>query len=158
MKLLFLMLISFCFFSCQHNPFSDAKLSVEKHISTAEDWAKASNDYPRDTTIHQDIWYNERFGYCLQTWVQTRNQQTHFSKYADFQMFIDTDTYSPYNVDVSETFDYIKQVKIPEYNKAKHFVDSIKLATLSLRIIQKADSIRNKKINDSINLLTSIKP
>lgn len=157
MKQLLLLPIFFVFFSCKHNPFSDAKPDITKHITTAEYWAEASNDYPRDTIIHQDIWYNEKFGYCLQTWVQTRKQQTHFTKYKNLQMFIETDTYSPYNVDVAGTFEYIKLVKIPEYNKAKHFVDSIKLITLSLRVIQNADSICNKKINDSINLLNSIK-
>lgn len=113
--------------------------------STPEDWAKVQNDYPKDTIIHQDIWYYKG-QYVLQTWVQTMNQQTHLSQHKDFQVYLPNDSNAPYNVEIAGTFDYIKNNKIQQYLKADSFVRKIS-----------ADALLQKRIADSIHILENIK-
>jgi hypothetical protein len=147
MKTIIILAITVIISSCHHK-----KKNKE---TTPQEWLKVKNDYPKDTTIHQDIWYYNG-KYCLQTWVQTENQQTHLSQNKPFDMYIGTDTYAPYNKDISGTFEFIKKNKAIEYNKADSFVQSLYKKAAEIRMKNMTEADKAKLINDSIKMLQQV--
>lgn len=142
MKNIFLILITVCFISCK-----DKIKPKDPHMEIGYSSA--------DTSISQEIWYYQN-GYVLQTVARTWKGQQIMSKYGHWLLLGNSPSIVPYMSEILGSFDYIKNNKAIEYNKAQHFIDSIRPIGDSNKIIQTKKDIAEKAIKDSVELLKNI--